>query len=162
MLINYSVKFLNSQFSNFETESPFLGQTRLSLFAPEISLICKPVHLLFSEHSNIYLQEESIYEPVRGSEKPDSENPWRLSSIGSSVEDATLQWNQGPPQGSNAWIPSYQRHCKNPKTGGTLANHDWCEIMGKFVVSVKHIGRTSMRRGRGPFTLPMSLGAVAD
>ncbi|XP_056426771.1 uncharacterized protein LOC130367872 isoform X1 [Hyla sarda] len=64
-----------------------------------------------SEHSSIYLQEESIYEPVRSSEKPDSENLWRLSSLGSSAEDTTLRWNQGPPLRNNAWIPSYQRHC---------------------------------------------------
>ncbi|XP_056426772.1 uncharacterized protein LOC130367872 isoform X2 [Hyla sarda] len=63
-----------------------------------------------SEHSSIYLQEESIYEPVRSSEKPDSENLWRLSSLGSSAEDTTLRWNQGPPLRNNAWIPSYQRH----------------------------------------------------
>ncbi|KAM4035975.1 uncharacterized protein ACNLHF_015007 isoform 2-T2 [Anomaloglossus baeobatrachus] len=53
-----------------------------------------------SEHSDIYLQEESIYEPVRGSEKPDSENLWRLSSIGSSEEDTTLRWSKGPPKRS--------------------------------------------------------------
>ncbi|XP_069618278.1 uncharacterized protein [Ranitomeya imitator] len=64
-----------------------------------------------SEHSDIYLQEESIYEPVPRSEKPDSENLWRLSSTGSSVEDTTLQWNPVPPKRSKAWIPSYQSHC---------------------------------------------------
>ncbi|XP_075063042.1 uncharacterized protein LOC142151372 isoform X2 [Mixophyes fleayi] len=53
-----------------------------------------------SEHSNIYLQEESIYEPVRGSEKLDSENRWRLSSTGSSVEETTLHWSREPPQRS--------------------------------------------------------------
>ncbi|XP_073445062.1 uncharacterized protein [Dendrobates tinctorius] len=53
-----------------------------------------------SEHSDIYLQEESIYEPVPRREKPDSENLWRLSSTGSSVEDTTLQWNPDPPKRS--------------------------------------------------------------
>ncbi|XP_044138935.1 uncharacterized protein LOC122929438 [Bufo gargarizans] len=68
-----------------------------------------------SEHSNLYLQEESIYEPVRGSEKPDSENFWRLSSAGSSVEDTTLQWNQDLPQRRKTWISSFQRHCCHQK-----------------------------------------------
>ncbi|KAM3927375.1 uncharacterized protein RB166_010099 [Leptodactylus fuscus] len=74
----------------------------------EVSLKRSP-----SEHSNLYLEEESIYEPVRGSEK--SENLWRLSSIESSVEDNTLQWSHGPPQRSKAWIPSYHRNCCHQK-----------------------------------------------
>lgn len=66
---------------------------------------------------------------MRGSEKSDSENPWRLSSIGSSVEDATLHWNQGPPQGSNAWIHSYQRHCCHKRHRLLIALFSCCLLL---------------------------------
>ncbi|XP_068128369.1 macrophage mannose receptor 1-like [Hyperolius riggenbachi] len=50
-----------------------------------------------SENSNIYLQEESIYEPTWNAEKPDV---WRLSSNGSSGDDIRLRWHQDPQKQS--------------------------------------------------------------
>ncbi|XP_066449340.1 uncharacterized protein [Eleutherodactylus coqui] len=88
-----------------------------------------------SEHSNIYLQEESIYEPVRGSEKPDSEDLWRLSSIGSSVEDTSLQWNQSPPQRTKTWIPPYQRPCCHQKHRLLIAFFSCGLLLTIFILS---------------------------
>ncbi|KAM9313301.1 uncharacterized protein PAF06_011293 [Gastrophryne carolinensis] len=50
-----------------------------------------------SEQSNIYLQEESIYEPIRSTGKTDPERLWRLSSTTSS-EDIRHHWSHAPPK----------------------------------------------------------------
>ncbi|KAM5171818.1 uncharacterized protein ACMZJ9_004591 [Mantella aurantiaca] len=49
-----------------------------------------------SEHSDLYLQEESLYEPIRSTGKTNPEHLWRLSSTGSSVEQTGLHWDHGP------------------------------------------------------------------
>ncbi|XP_073478508.1 uncharacterized protein [Aquarana catesbeiana] len=51
-----------------------------------------------SENSNIYLQEESLYEPIRSTDKTDPGHLWRLSSTGSSVEETGLHWGHSPPR----------------------------------------------------------------